>query len=400
MVKSSSLRYCRFVCLWFLTATATAFISSSSSRNKSQKPPFRQPWVHRSFHRSVVSPSMALQSSSRRDNGDGGTGRSSRTANENSILERIVISGVSVSSKGFHVLFQTTRGILPLPITRDIQDSYCATSPESLTILQLLSHVDMAGAVLPPEMLAKLAIYHSEKNKENEKNTSGQLAQYIQRALPKECSSYKDAHPWYQSRIPLPQITLDQVTLTYDAQTEECQCQLECALPKDVLSDDSSSSSLSFPVTGDLVEPLSFQYHPETSPTFTSLALALRYKAPIVLHQTTTTNTGQEYGFPRSRLDREFPKRTSVKQLQQQSSQVSATLTKGFEINKLTGALAIAERLGDTDAMERIQAKLDEYENSIDQLPTTTPPSTTASSNNNSNTDGGISDDPDQNILQ
>jgi hypothetical protein len=353
-------------------------------------------------------------------------------------FERIVISGVSVSPKGFHVLFKTRKGILPLPITRGIQDSHRATSPESLTILQLLSHVDMAGAVLPPETLAKMAIYQCETEREtttsssvsstsNESDNNGNLlAKYMEKALPNDClsKSYKDAHPWFQSRISLPQITLDQVTLIYDTETEECQCQLECAVPKDVLqladekeASSSASASLMVSVTPDLVEPLSYQYHPETSPIFTSLALALRYKAPIVLLlvQDHDHQRGKFY-FPPQRLDRDFPQRTSAQKLHQQSSRISETIERGFEINKLTGALQIAKRLGDVKAVERIQAKLDEYD-SMDELPCTTTNTTTSSSSSSrssstsststsSSRNGGgeepeeVSDDWDQNSFQ
>lgn len=333
-----------------------------------------------------------------------------------SSLERVVVSGVSVSPKGFHVLLQTTKGILPLPITRDVSDSYRATSPESLTILQLLSHVDMAGAILPPESLAKMAIYQCETRSRSNDSNDKLLVQYIKDALPQDCPSetFKDAHPWFQSRIPLPQITLDQVTLTYDAETKECQCQLTCALPRDVMKlgnadSSSSSSSLMVSVTSELVEPFSFHYHPETSPLFLTLALALRYKAPIVLKS--ASSLGDETYYPLSRLDRDFPQRTSLKKLQDQSSRISQNIERGFEINKLTGALQIAKRLGDTQAMERIQAKLDEFgADNMDQLPVVaSSSSTTTNSTTNSTTpvgeqepvaSDGMADDLDRNILQ
>ena len=291
-------------------------------------------------------------------------------------IERIGISGVSVSTKGFHVLLQTRKGILPLAVTKDPQDSYKATSPEALTILQLLSHVDMAGAVLPPETLARMAISQSETKyylAHNATRMERALAEYIQTILPPECTTYKDAHPWFQSRMTLPQITLDQLTLVYSTCTQTVQCRLTCALPKNILwtlpkeDDVPLSSSFVVDVTPELVEPLAYQYNPQTSHIFTSLALALRYKAPIVL-QVEDGNEEQEYYYPPQLLDQDFAERTSVQKLHQQTSRISQNIAKGFEVNKLMGALQIAKRLGDKAAIQKIQDKLDEYDR-MDDLP-------------------------------
>jgi hypothetical protein len=92
--------------------------------------------------------------------------------------------------------------------------------------------------------------------------------------------------------------------------------------------------------------------------------LALRYKAPIVLE-----NLG-DVDVPKD-LDQDFPQRTTVAKLQQQSTRVTQNIERGFEIHKLTGALQIAMKLGDQGAVEKIRAKLDEYD-SMSDLPTTT----------------------------
>ena len=78
-------------------------------------------------------------------------------------------------------------GILPLPITRDPQDAYAATSPQALTLIQLLSGVDMAGAILPPETLSKMAVLHCELVPELFASPSQRaVVEYIQKSLPKD----------------------------------------------------------------------------------------------------------------------------------------------------------------------------------------------------------------------
>lgn len=315
---------------------------------------------------------------------------------EDTHVERIQISGVSVSTKGFHVLLQTSKGILPLAVTKDPLDSYQATSAESLTLLQLLSQVDMAGAVLPPELLSQMAIVKSElelkfedakennntaNNNNNNHSSSSILARYMQRhILPPECPTYKDAHPWFQSRMSLPQITLDQLLLVL-TETGEVKCQLTCALPKSLLwlmeeeeeedNDDvpcpSSCSSFVVDVTPELVESFAYQYNPETSHIFTSLALALRYKAPIVLQDDSSSDSHKTYCAPEL-LERDFPQRTTLQNLQRQSSRISQNIETGFQVHKLMGALQIAKRLGDTAAIQKIQDKLEEYDR-MDDLP-------------------------------
>ncbi|CAJ1951234.1 unnamed protein product [Cylindrotheca closterium] len=385
-------------------------------------------------------------------------------SSSSSAVERLVISGVSVSTKGFHVLFQTRKGILPLPITKDPQDSYKASSPEALTILQLLSQVDMAGAVLPPETLAQMAIVQSEQayynsnhddnddchddndgnandNANVAKSNGDLLAEYVQTILPQDCpsQSYMDAPSWFQSRTALPQITLDQVLIQYDPKTKTCQCQLTCALPKNImwtcgtgtasasttgttdtdtnaalsLSLLSSSSSFVVSVTPKLVQSFAFHYNPETSHIFTSLALALRYKAPIVLQvleeeeeeqqgetidnnycendgeNTNDTNDNSScccYYYPPELLEQDFPQRTSIQTLHQQSTRISHNIETSFKVHQLMGAFQIAKRLGDVVAMEKIQAKLDEYDN-MDDLPVVGEDSNDGKKNDDKNND-------------
>jgi hypothetical protein len=286
-------------------------------------------------------------------------------------------------------------------MTRDPMDSYAATSPESLTILQLLSGVDMAGAMLPPETLSKLVVYACELVPDPIFCSAAQrdVLEYVQQSLQKmndqQSSSYAEAHPWMQSRVKLPQVTLDQLTLVYNTENDKWTCRLECAV-KGLLGNknagSSSSTHLTMDLTPEIVQPVAYNYDSETSALFTSIALALRYKAPIVLEN---KNAHAAPIIPTNiDLDQDFPQRTTVSKLQQQSTRVVANIERGFEIHKLTGALQIAMRLGDQGAVARIRAKLDEYD-SMDELPTIRKADTAKSEED----DEGL-DDLDMNILQ
>ncbi|VEU34819.1 unnamed protein product [Pseudo-nitzschia multistriata] len=359
--------------------------------------------------------------------------------------------------------------LLPLKVTNDPADAFAATSPESLTLCQLLSGVDMAGAILPPELLGKIVVSHVEdkvdsmyddddddEEEEEQDNAAvfvpvlspieGKLWEFLknEEALSREqqASASLYASSPVPPRIPqLPEVTLDQLTLVPAHHREgkaaggshpSWLCRLECALPqwKDFLTVD---------VRADLLASLAYNYDPESSPLFTCIALALRYKAPIVLEEelrqdapsggghagketetkgeakakkapteteggsgksnsnssSTNTNThnGGYWSSPDD-LDRDFPQRTTLRSLRQQSSRVTQNIERGFEIHKLTGALEIARRLGDDAAAEKIRAKLDEYD-SMEGLPTLGDAS-------GGRTTGGDDrlDDLEQNILQ
>lgn len=342
-----------------------------------------------------------------------------------SVVERLKVNGVSVSPKGFHVLLESATGgggrsktpqatektkpkeeeetqdtihsksVLPLKMTNDPADAFCATSPESLTLCQLLSGVDMAGAILPPELLQKIVACHIEDKIEtlyDDDDDEDDLASIFtpvltpiemkvweflqnQEAMMREQRLFGSSPADEKDAIQLqmPQVMLDQLTLV-PLPSASWQCKLECALPE-------WKETIVINVKPDLLASLAYNYDPESSPLFTCIALALRYKAPIVLEQTaleSKPNEAESSSSPREThfvwstnddLDRDFPQRTSVENLQEQSTRVTQNIEKGFEIHKLTGALQIAMRLGDTKAAEKIRAKLDEYD-SMEELPT------------------------------
>jgi hypothetical protein len=341
------------------------------------------------------------------------------------VLERLQVAGVSISPKGFHIILQKSSfaaatinnsdspyspRYIAIQVSSNPADALAATSPESLTLCQLLSGVDMAGAILPPELLSKLVMYHMEEKRQNNQKLEKQeqaILDSIQEALSRtsQDSSYKDAHAWLQSRIKLPQVTLDQLTLvpTLDANNNKLRwdCRMECALPE-------WKERLVLPrVEPDILSSLAFQYDPNTSLLFTCMALALRYKAPIVLEQeqpsdcnndvATRKTLAHRYILTQSELQEKFPQRTTVGKLQQQSTRVAENIERGFEIHKLQGALTIAMRLGDQEAAKRIRAKLDQYD-SMQDLPTTA--TTTAVNDDQNDQENTNLDDLDRNILQ
>merc|ERR1712224_693063 len=121
------------------------------------------------------------------------------------------------------------------------------------------------------------------------------------------------------------------------------QCRLECALPE-------WKERIVVDVQNDLLASFAYNYDPEASPLFLCIALALRYKAPIVMLEgpsndnqqqsyssssSSTATTTQQLLYSRDDLDRDFPQRTTLESLAQQSQRVAQHIARDFEIHKL-----------------------------------------------------------------
>jgi hypothetical protein len=262
-------------------------------------------------------------------------------------IRRLAISGVSVSPQGFWLMLQVPEmGIWPLRLTTSNEDSYSASTPEALTILQLIAGVDMAGSILPPDVLSKLTVLGCEEDPSIE--VADPLMAKIRENLPEGHTSYSEMNEWSKAKIRLPQVLLDEVRMM--------PFSLECRI-RDM-------GSFSLRLTESLVQDVCYNYDEATSAAFLSVALALRYKAPLVLGTTTHVETlTEEEVFER------FPMYSSVGKLQDTSQRVRKSIERGFEVNNLQGALRIAMERGDNVAVERIREKLDEYD-SMDDLPT------------------------------
>jgi hypothetical protein len=175
-------------------------------------------------------------------------------------MTTVSIARVSVSPQGFFALLQIPQqGFWPLQMTQNPLDQTRATSPEALTLLQLISGVDMAGANLPPNVLAKLVVLYAEARPDQCRDILDMLQHPME--------SYSQANEWQRSRIRLPQVSLDELTLY--------------PLRLDVTV--KGFGKLSFCPSKASLQQVCWDYN-KASKQFMSLALALRYKAPMVIH--------------------------------------------------------------------------------------------------------------------
>jgi len=268
---------------------------------------------------------------------------------------RTQVAGVSVHSSGFYVILQIAENAFwPLQLTNDPLDQRgAATSPEALTILQLLAGVDMAGALLPPDALAQMTVIHCEEEANN------RIAQDILESvkLPESSSAekYSQLHSWFRSRIRLPTCTLDEVCF----QNKDFSYRVAV---KDF-------GKLSVPPPGEeILQQVCYEYHPDVSSSFMAVALALRYKTPILVVTTTPDKTTTIDTMTREELMKEFPLYSSVDQIHQRSSRVKNNIERGFEIHQLQAALRLALEKEDFPAAEKIRQKLDTLD-SMEDLP-------------------------------
>lgn len=277
-------------------------------------------------------------------------------------MTRVQVAGVSVSGTGFHVMLQTAPDAFQvLRVTDHPLDQTAATSAEALTILQLLSGVDMAGAILPPDTLSKITVGYVEFKSSENSEVEQQIADDVASRLPKDYinAGYLDLNTWFQSRIRLPQCTLDEVSVDDDASACKTQEENESSFVFKVAA--KGFGSVSVDLLSDVLERVCYEYRPDVSANFIAIALALRYKAPISLSTIKQPLTLKE-------LEEQFPLYRSIDKLQDQSTRVKQNIERGFEINKLQAALRIAMERNDQGAVEKIRAKLDSLD-SLQDLP-------------------------------
>ena len=388
---------------------------------------------------------------------------------------RATIVGVSVErSSGFWVVLQLANGggggggdncghgsYHPLQVTNDPLDRVAATSAPALTLVQLLSQVDMAGMVFPPHRLAQLVICGLEEEEEEEnkkiatekiteKETTAASKQPSPSTIKKDLStpghdlvknvqdqihtligtfrrpstsstvnatntkddddeeeeeySYSEASTWIRSRIRLPLCTLDQVHLDLsssclfvprndnknnedyndldvvgvptrdDDDDARSGCQLDVVVTEKDRSSSSSSSGNSnrnpdprWTYQLDLTESTVAQvlledYQPIASRNFLAVALALRYKAPIVMamQHKDNNNNHRSYSYATEEdLRQKFPCYVTVWQLQQSSHRVMQNIEQSYEYHQLQAAWNMARKKQDFAAMAKIRTKLD-----------------------------------------
>jgi len=355
---------------------------------------------------------------------------------------RAQISGVSVSvESGFWVMLQfnnpnnanrknikDNNGIIwPCHVTNQpMMDRTAATSGQALTLVQLLSRVDMAGVILPPTVLAQLIavaledLMYDSCNDDDDTTTRDtasldapwqcQLLENMQsqmKALYGTSSSqddedndddyfYADASVWIRSRVRLPTCTLDQVHFDLSSSSSTTTPHIELDVAVRGVENDNNNNHYRCTLPNVLSEStvssvLLEEYTPHVSRNFLALALALRYKAPILVtlpmttttpettstdtvtnENTPTTTTPQPMAFYRSEDDLKaaFPLYTTVQNLQKSSNRVEQNIERSFEIHQLQAAFKIARQKQDFKAMAKIQEKLDDLDQAaIKELP-------------------------------
>jgi len=341
----------------------------------------------------------------------------SKNNDNDELRRRARVAGVSVSSSGFWVVLQCGKNeFLPLQVTDDpTQDGASASSPQALTILQLLASVDMAGAILPPDLLARMTVLSCEelvaKDKDDEDSDPSLAASAgatdVEREIVEEVqtklflfgnvttkgdgvetssstTSYSEQHefPWMRSRIPLPQVTLDEVFVEIgqgNGDGGSCNPDLSRQPQRYTLRCSAKHiGKVSFAPTESIVEQVSYEYRPGgVSMAFTAVALALRYKAPIVIVEKGEGGGGASPS-PSSKatpvctlgqIEDKFPMYKTTSQLQQMTQRVHKNIERGFEVNQLQAALRLAREKGDDRAAAKIRVALDEMD-SLSDLPT------------------------------
>jgi hypothetical protein len=244
---------------------------------------------------------------------------------------RLSITGVSVSPTGFWTIFKIPdQGYWPLQITHStVDDTTLTSTPESLTILQLLAGIDMAGCILPPETLAKLVVLHAEENPESlySKEITSVFNNSVQPSSLVTSDSLRNSIRW-------PRVTLDELAL-------------HPYLRMDVSI--SGVGSLSFAPSPRAFQAVQWNQGSASTSNFLPIALALRYHSPIIVHETpaTTLQSIRDY----------FPYYSSIKKLHRTSKSVT-TLEQSFQLEKLRGALKIALQKGDISAEHKIRTKI------------------------------------------
>lgn len=267
-------------------------------------------------------------------------------------IQRVQLAGVSVSATGFWVMLRTgENAYFPLRVTDDINDTVAASSPEALTILQLLSNVDMAGAILPPDILSRVTVLSCEEG-QCDAGVAHEVLAMVHANLPDGFTTYGELNEWGQSRLALPVSTVDEVIVEAD-KTYMWRCSLK------------NIGRLSIQPTETSLEQICYNYRPQVSPAFLSIALALRYRAPVSMKVTPSV---ESTFLTEEALKKRFPMYRSADKLQQTSQRVVLAVERGFEINKLQAALRIAMEKEDHSAAVKIRAALDEMD-SMKDLP-------------------------------
>jgi hypothetical protein len=328
---------------------------------------------------------------------------------------RAAFSGVAVSPTGFWVMLQVAPDqywpvqVTAVPNNTNANDRPAAaatvTSPEALTLLQLLAGVDMAGAILPPDILARIILGvcdtndddRKEENNDNADSNDRMIRDLVRRSsnwpdqtqVPAE-TTFLELSDWWQSRIRLPICTLDEIQYQETASggdgTWEYQCQVQdvgphtvtptCHVLQKVAWSDPDTATATDDEDGDEEDSKDIPCREQAA--FFALALALRYKAPIRISLAASSTTADPASAASSNSNSlllshaqvlaRFPLYRSRDKLQETSATVTTNIERGFEYHNLQRALQIAIQKNDMAAAAKIRVRLDEMD-SLQDLP-------------------------------
>ena len=215
--------------------------------------------------RETVSSTQLFYTDDDNNNNSNNNNNNQKKAVKHDSVRRTAIKGISVSPSGFLTLLETRstspktpKIILPIRMTSTSKDAFATTTAESLTICQLLSGVDMAGAILSPDVLKHIVglycsscsmddeedddendsgdwnpnqiiiedelglempipnSYHEEEEEEDIKNDDYAkkfVHDFIKTSLGPNTNSFEEASTYQRSRVIFPKISLDSIRI-------------------------------------------------------------------------------------------------------------------------------------------------------------------------------------------
>jgi hypothetical protein len=244
----------------------------------------------------------------------------------------------------------------------------------------------LAGTVLPPEVLAQVVVVACEEEREEKDAETTteirQITQWVEHAVqeawdrqvlnnpkqyaePEQSWRYTDQTAWIQSRVRLPEVTLDELLVIAHSSSADqyYSFELQCT----VGLDDSNEISVRVVLSDAVLQDICYEYRPQVSQAFTALALALRYKSPITV---VVSSSHPNTSLTRTELLARFPAYRESQQVLQPADRSVAVLERGLEIHQLQAAWQLARQRGDDMATTKIRLALDELDRqSLNELP-------------------------------
>jgi hypothetical protein len=266
-------------------------------------------------------------------------------AHDDSPTARVYVAGVAISLNGLYAFLETSSGYFPVQVT---DDTSATNSPAALLLLQLLAGIDMATPLFPPELLSQLVVSYvmqggsatCEVAKHIRMSILEQEQHQLQDDVDESMDDYNDN--WsLTSDIQLPICSLDEVT--YDGSTWKWSVRVHEA-----------QKSLVVVVADNDDNTLEHLYAPNTAAAV-SIALALRYRAPIRMTQTLSSSLV----LTTLQVHQQFPMFRSSSDLLGQSNNVSEMVQHAYQLTRLQAALRVAKQKGDGKAEQSIRKQIE-----------------------------------------